>query len=97
MVKFFLLVDQLDFQTVSLYNKINGLFEYLFKVAADYEEYLTTHDPFAHQPSTSSIVVENNDEKSAIVAPCIPIVLGTKRERLPDETVVRRSKIKYST
>ncbi len=95
MVKFFQLVDQPDIQMVSLYHKINDLFEYLCKITADYEEYLTTHNSFAHQPSTESAIFENNDDKSAIIAPCVPVVLGTKRERLPGETIVRRSKIKY--
>ncbi len=80
---------------MSLYNKTNDLFEYLFKIIADNEDYLTTHDGFAHQPSTASVVVENDDQRSVIIAPCVPMVLGTKRERLPDETVIRRSKIKY--
>ncbi|CAF4339793.1 unnamed protein product [Rotaria socialis] len=49
------------------------------------------HDPFSHHHhSANSIVVENSDQQG-ITAPCVPIVLGTKRERLPDETVIRRT------
>lgn len=93
MVKFFQLVGQLDIPRVNSSNKIHNLFDYLFKIIADYEDFLTTHDGFAHQPSTASVIVDNNDDKSIITAPCVPMVLGTKRERLPDETVIRRSKM----
>ncbi|CAF3362122.1 unnamed protein product [Rotaria sp. Silwood1] len=57
----------------------------------DYDDYLSKHEPFSHQPLTASLVVENNDQQSISVAPCVPMVLGTKRERLPDETVIRRT------
>lgn len=50
-------------------------------------------DIFGHQPTTSSIVIDSNNQQTTAVAPCVPMVLGTKRERLPDETVIRRSKI----
>ncbi len=80
---------------MSLYNRTKDLLEFFLKIIASYEQYLNTHDPFAHQPSTSSVVIDNSDQQSVIIAPCVPMVLGTKRERLPDETVVRRSKIRY--
>ena len=53
---------------------------------------MTLYDTYGHQ---ASMVVDNNDDKSIIVAPCVPIVLGTKRERSRVETVVRRSKFIY--
>ncbi|CAF2964306.1 unnamed protein product [Rotaria sp. Silwood2] len=57
----------------------------------DDDDYLSKQEPFAHQPSTNSLVIENNDQQGVSVAPCVPMVLGTKRERLPDETVIRRT------
>jgi hypothetical protein len=56
---------------------------------------VATHEPFAHQPLTASMIMENNDQQSTVTAPCVSMVFGTKRERLPDETVIRRSKFWY--
>ncbi|CAF0909783.1 unnamed protein product [Rotaria sordida] len=57
----------------------------------DYDDYLSKQEPFGHQPSTTSLVIGNNDQQGISLAPCVPMVLGTKRERLPDETVIRRT------
>ncbi|CAF5138612.1 unnamed protein product, partial [Rotaria magnacalcarata] len=57
----------------------------------EHENIPIKHDPFSHHHhSANSMVVENSDQQG-ITAPCVPIVLGTKRERLPDETVIRRT------
>lgn len=53
------------------------------------------HDPFGQQSATNSLFFENTDQQPVIIAPCVPMALGTKRERLPDETIVRRSEIQY--
>ena len=49
-------------------------------------------DVFGHQPSTNSLVMDSNDPSNLAAAPFVPTVFGTKRERLPDETVIRRSR-----
>lgn len=63
------------------------------KIIGEFDACSTKQETFAHQPSITSFIVENNDHQGMVTAPCVPMVLGTKRERLPDETVVRRSKI----
>jgi hypothetical protein len=47
-------------------------------------------DTFGHQPSTNSLIMENNDQATLATAPPVHLV------RLPDETVIRRSKLALS-
>jgi hypothetical protein len=96
MEKFLPLAGQQDILIVNLYNKTSNFFQNFFQITDDYGEYLPTHETFGLQPATDSFVTESTDPQSGIAAPCVPMVLGIKRERLPDETVVRRSKIEYS-
>ena len=79
---------------VSFLNLLRNSLNYSLKKAADHEEYATIRDAFGQQLFTNSFVIENTDPFNVITAPCVPMVLGTKRERLPDETVIRRSKMK---
>lgn len=58
-----------------------------------FDEHFNGRDGFNQQASTHSLGIDNSDQQTVLCAPCVPVVLGTKRERLPDETVVRRSNI----
>lgn len=58
-----------------------------------FDDYLNPRDGFNQQASTHSLTLDNSDQQTVFIAPCVPLILGAKRERLPDETVVRRSKI----
>ena len=60
--------------------------------SVDHGENSSKYDAMPHQTSIDSAIMDTSDQQSVIIAPCVPIVLGAKRERLRGETVVRRSK-----
>ena len=64
------------------------------RFSGEFTENIGTIQSFVNQPLAASMLLDTNENSfKGPVAPCVPMVLGTKRERLPDETVTRRSNL----